>query len=147
MTNPYRQMLRPALEVLKAEYEASRECMDALKRDLGIELAAVNEALAVAGPRRGLAISDHAVLRYLERVRGIDIDAIRAEMRDAVSEGQQIAPDAIAGRKKEVYIMSESQIVTVLPAGSHMHRAVKKLTAVGRPQSYPSALRAQAGGV
>jgi hypothetical protein len=25
-------------------------------------------------------ISDHAVLRYLERVRGIDIEAVRAEM-------------------------------------------------------------------
>jgi hypothetical protein len=26
-------------------------------------------------------ISDHAVLRYLERVKGVDIEAIRAEMQ------------------------------------------------------------------
>lgn len=28
-------------------------------------------------------ITDHAVLRYLERVKGVDIDAVRAEMQSA----------------------------------------------------------------
>lgn len=34
-------------------------------------------------------ISDHAVLRYLERIKGIDIDAIRAEM---ATPGVEVAP-------------------------------------------------------
>lgn len=29
-------------------------------------------------------VSDHAVLRWLERVRGLDIDAVKAEIREKV---------------------------------------------------------------
>ena len=109
---------RPALEAFKLEYETSRECLAELRKQLGAELAMVNDAIAIARPKRGLGISDHAVLRYMERVRGIDTEAIRSEIQEAVASGQQIAPDAIAGNKREAYILSGGQVVTVLPAGS-----------------------------
>jgi hypothetical protein len=35
--------------------------------------------------KRRIGITDHAVLRYLERVRGLDVDAVRAEMADRVA--------------------------------------------------------------
>jgi hypothetical protein len=108
----------PALETFKLEYETSRECLAELRKQLGAELAMVNDAIAIARPKRGLGISDHAVLRYMERVRGIDTEAIRSEIQEAVASGQQIAPDAIAGNKREAYILSGGQVVTVLPAGS-----------------------------
>ena len=118
MSNPYAGMSIPALETFKLEYETSRECLAELRKQLGAELAMVNDAIAIARPKRGLGISDHAVLRYMERVRGIDTEAIRSEIQEAVASGQQIAPDAIAGNKREAYILSGGQVVTVLPAGS-----------------------------
>ncbi|CAB4137182.1 hypothetical protein UFOVP319_13 [uncultured Caudovirales phage] len=118
MGNPYMGLSRPALETFKLEYETSRECLAELRKNLGAELNLVNQALDVARPERGLGISDHAVLRYMERVRGIDTEAIRAEIQQAVADGQQIAPDAVAGNKREAYILSGGQVVTVLPAGS-----------------------------
>lgn len=33
---------------------------------------------------RPLRISDHALIRYLERVKGVDVDALRAEMNDVL---------------------------------------------------------------
>ena len=32
-------------------------------------------------------ITDHAVIRYLERVKGIDVEAVRAEIADVVRRG------------------------------------------------------------
>ena len=40
---------------------------------------------------RTLAVSDHAVLRYLERVYGLDADAIRAEILAGMSERTRAA--------------------------------------------------------
>lgn len=37
---------------------------------------------------RGLTISDHALVRYIERVKGESLDAIRQEIADAISENR-----------------------------------------------------------
>jgi len=116
--NPYMGLSAQALDSFRSEYETSRDCLTDLRATLGDELAKVNQAISVARPARGLNISDHAVLRYMERVRGVDMEAIRAEIAAAVAEGQQIAPDTVAGTKREAYILAHGQVVTVLPAGA-----------------------------
>lgn len=40
----------------------------------------------VTSGETGIGISDHAVLRYLERVKGVDMRAVRDEIRQRVSQ-------------------------------------------------------------
>lgn len=64
-----------------------------------------------------IRVSEHAVLRYLERVKGIDLNAIRAEMATpaviaAISAGARsfIAPT-------HTIVIEGKTIITVLDAG------------------------------
>lgn len=41
------------------------------------------------------AITDHAVVRYLERVKGIDIDATRSEIADIVRRGVSLGAQSV----------------------------------------------------
>lgn len=62
-------------------------------------------------------ISDHAVIRYLERRHGFDFEAVRAEMltkavRVAVEFGASTVVDGLGGR----LIIRNGTVVTYLPA-------------------------------
>jgi hypothetical protein len=61
-------------------------------------------------------ISDHAVLRYLERVKGVDIASVREEMRTAgLSAAIAIGADTVKlGNGCRLKITNET-VVTVLP--------------------------------
>ena len=61
-------------------------------------------------------ISDHAVLRYLERVKGVDIEAIRAEMMSpAVDTAAQIGCDTVKmGNGTRLKLVGDV-VQTVLP--------------------------------
>lgn len=41
------------------------------------------------------AITDHAVVRYLERVKGIDVEAVRAEIAAIVGRGVQLGAQSV----------------------------------------------------
>lgn len=41
------------------------------------------------------AITDHAVVRYLERVKGIDIEAARVEIADIVRRGVKLGAQSV----------------------------------------------------
>lgn len=57
-------------------------------------------------------VSDHAVLRFLERCHGLDVEAIRAEMRHAVETGVRFGASAVIcdGVK---FVLREETVVTV----------------------------------
>jgi len=61
-------------------------------------------------------ISDHAVLRYLERVRGIDIEAVRAEMMSpAIDTAVQFGCDTVKlGNGARLKLVGDV-VQTVLP--------------------------------
>lgn len=61
-------------------------------------------------------ISDHAVLRYLERVKGVDIEAIRAEMMSpAVDTAARIGCDTVRmGNGARLKLVGDV-VQTVLP--------------------------------
>lgn len=56
-------------------------------------------------------VTDHAVLRYLERVKGIDIDAVRNELGQVVDTAVRMGAGAavVDGIK---YVLNERTIVT-----------------------------------
>ena len=61
-------------------------------------------------------ISDHAVLRYLERVKGVDIEAIRSEMMSpAVDTAVQFGCDTVKmGNGARLRLVGDV-VQTVLP--------------------------------
>lgn len=73
---------------------------------------------AVSGAR-GVAVTDHAVCRFLERVMGIDVDAIRHQIARLIPEsrvpaGKGVASHGIHVRDGFQFLLSPSAIVSVL---------------------------------
>lgn len=60
-------------------------------------------------------VSDHAVLRYLERAQGVDVDAARRRIAQKVSRGVALEGAAVVvdGVK---FVLREDRVVTVLKA-------------------------------
>lgn len=66
---------------------------------------------------RPVFISDHALMRYIERVHGIDVEPLRKEIRAIVAD----AAAAGAARVKRggfEYVIQDNTVTTVLPAGA-----------------------------
>jgi len=72
------------------------------------------------------AVTDHAVLRYLERVWGVDVAALRS--RIAAEAGTGIRLGAAAVRRGRVrYVLSQNGIVvTVTPASARPHHKMER---------------------
>lgn len=72
----------------------------------------------MAFPRRfEPTVSDHAVVRWLERVRGIDIEAVRAEILDQGRE-QWAAEGAVYVRVPALgvsLVAEQGRIITIVP--------------------------------
>ncbi|MBN2740032.1 MAG: hypothetical protein JXR35_03925 [Rhodobacteraceae bacterium] len=66
-------------------------------------------------------ITDHAVIRYLERVKGIDMDALRHEIGQLVARGyvQGACGVRVSGFN---YRIENGVVVTVLQESRHDHR-------------------------
>lgn len=68
-------------------------------------------------------ISDHAVLRFLERVKGVDIEAIRAEMQTpTLAVADEFGAPVLIGRNGERLVIRGGVVVTVLAKGHPPHR-------------------------
>lgn len=64
-----------------------------------------------------VAVTDHAVVRYLERALGLDVEAVRTEIARAVKRG--IAEGASGVRVGGLWFRLEGAVVvTVLPGSS-----------------------------
>jgi len=65
-------------------------------------------------------VTDHAVLRYLERVHGLDVEGIRNAMAEACARGiTQGAPSIRIDNTR--FINREGRIVTVLSTDMVLH--------------------------
>lgn len=62
-------------------------------------------------------VTDHAVLRYLERVHGIDIDAVREEVSHLVDLAVEMGAGAVVvdGLK---YVLRDEVVITAAPVKS-----------------------------
>lgn len=79
-------------------------------------------------PRRPrLRVSDHALLRWLERVEGYDLDALRRRLSAAAEAGGRVGADVVTlGAGKLVLV--EGVVVTTLRRDQHradLHGAVE----------------------
>ena len=61
-----------------------------------------------------MIVTDHAVLRYMERAMGLDISAIKAEIVSMVNAG-------LIG--SELIVVEDGRIVTVLGEGMRVNKA------------------------
>lgn len=57
-------------------------------------------------------VSDHAVLRYLERCHGLDVEAIRAELRSIIKTGVRFGASAVICDDVK-FVLREDTLVTV----------------------------------
>jgi len=63
-----------------------------------------------------VSFGDHAVMRYLERVHGIDLTAIRNEMKDAYQHGDTMAGGAIVVSDGNCFLRTKRGFVkTMMP--------------------------------
>lgn len=74
-----------------------------------------------------IRISDHAVLRWLERVHGIDVEGFRQELRaqvePAIVVGSSIGRRFTLKRPDGNYVIDNETLITVTPPGQRVYQA------------------------
>lgn len=70
-------------------------------------------------------VSDHAVLRYVQRVLGIDTEAIRSEIRVAVKNGVELGASGVR-QGNTTYKLTGQTVVTVLEKAASVRRRSRK---------------------
>lgn len=72
-------------------------------------------------------VSDHAVLRYLERVKGVDVERIRAEMNSpAPALADTFGAPVLIGRDGERLVIREGVVTTVIGKARNAGRTIKR---------------------
>lgn len=72
-------------------------------------------------------ISDHAVLRFLERVKGVDIGRIRAEMKTpALATADAFGAPVLIGRNGERLVIRDGVVVTVIAKARNVGRTIAR---------------------
>lgn len=68
-------------------------------------------------PDGDTTISDHAILRYLERVKGIDVQAVEKEIKEKISQGTSYFSGAVIVDDNDIsYIMRQDGfVVSIMP--------------------------------
>lgn len=70
-------------------------------------------------------ITDHAIVRYLERVKGVDMDAIRAEMQSAsLAAAVEFGAKVLIGRHGERLVIRDGIVVTVIAKARNAGRTM-----------------------
>ncbi len=94
--------------------QLGQECSAAntAKNILRMKLDAVKSMMDEKRGQGDMGISDHAVLRYLERYKGLDVAAVRAEIRALISERR------FSRRRKAEHHEIGNGLIAVIPGGS-----------------------------
>lgn len=116
MRNAYEGRSRAELKPLRRDLLATRESHLREAQRLLAESHRIGRVLGQAD-RRNLCVSDHAVVRWLERVEGMDIEAVRERMKQVVNYAP-VGDEALVYHGAHVLVIRESQITTVMPTGA-----------------------------
>jgi hypothetical protein len=121
--NPYVGLSKAKLRGLRRDAAKLIHASVSARKAGERQITLVNNALREA--REGVhEVSDHAVVRYLERVRGVDVDAIRDEISSACESAERIVGDYLRARDGVIYcVNSESNVTTVLPLDAVIEEA------------------------
>ena len=79
--------------------------------------------------RTPFKISDHAAMGFLQRVKGIDIAAVKAEVAEQVATDMPLEGEAAVTRNGFRYVIQNGVVVTVKKITSRKTRRFK-----GRPE-------------
>ncbi|WP_257541062.1 hypothetical protein [Sphingobium sp. CFD-1] len=72
-------------------------------------------------------ISDHAIVRWLERVKGVDISAIRAEMQTpALAMADEFGAPVLIGKNGERLVIRNGIVVTVIAKARNVGRTIAR---------------------
>jgi len=72
-------------------------------------------------------ISDHAVIRYLERVKGVEIAALLAEMQSpALAVADDFGCPVVIGRHGERLVVRNGVVVTVIAKARNVGRTISR---------------------
>jgi len=72
-------------------------------------------------------ISDHAVLRYIERVYGVDISRLRAEMKTpALATADKFGCPVLIGKHGERLVIRDGTVVTVIAKARNAGRTIAR---------------------
>lgn len=75
-------------------------------------------------------VTDHAVLRYLERAKGFDIEAVRRHIEDLCA-GAIVAGATCVRAEGVKFEIAAGKVVTVTPGGSGPNRTKRAMLAMG----------------
>lgn len=104
------------LEVMLRDVKAATSAASSLHKRMGPRIRQLRRAIEVAKERdttTQMRITDHAVVRWLSRVRGMDIDAIRDEIRGHL-EGK-----FDKGENHDVIVIPEENCAVIVRGGKH----------------------------
>ena len=81
--------------------------------------------------RISIKVTDHAALRYLERVKGLDLDALKSEIAQVVHTAE--AYEGVSGVRVDGmrYVIDQGTVITV----THLNRA--EIRTAGRLKDHP----------
>jgi hypothetical protein len=114
--NPYGGMRYSELCGLRKDYAKMQHAAVAARKVAERNLVLIAEALRGAPEPIRYEVSDHAVVRYLERVEGIDIAAIRDTITLNCEGGRPLIGEKLRGGDGFLYcINSDGFVTTVLP--------------------------------
>lgn len=75
--------VKAQIDTLQAEIEITKNKISQLQREQTTktkQIAVLKQKLKSTSEKTTLTLSDHAIVRYLERVKGIDIEAAKSEI-------------------------------------------------------------------
>ena len=68
-------------------------------------------------------ITDHALLRWLERVHGVDVDWFRAQLHHEVQQSVMNYGEIVEGDGSAQFLLDGDAVVTVLRPGDRLKKA------------------------
>jgi hypothetical protein len=117
--NPYLGVPYAELCGLRKDYAKMQHAAVAARKVAERNLTLIMEALRTAPEPQRYEVSDHAVVRYLERVEGIDIGAVRDTITLSCEAGKPLIGEKLRGGDGVLYcINAEGFVTTVLPIGA-----------------------------
>lgn len=104
---------------LRKDYAKMAQAGVAARKIAEQQLTMIARAMENCDETPAYEASDHAVLRYLERIKGLDITTIREEMAFECANAKEICGDRIRGISGAIFCLNaEGFITTVLPIDS-----------------------------
>lgn len=72
-----------------------------------------------------LLVTDHAIVRYLERVGGFDIDSLRKQIASRCEAGASIGATSVIA-EGFAFLIGDGQVITVVHAETMRNRRIRR---------------------